>query len=86
MDRYSADLQTLINEDGVNVYRTPVSIMEAQLDSWDTVLANLHEDPYFAKVSDSQKAWSERVAYYDLINTADYKLAYEHYFPGKLGF
>jgi TRAP-type mannitol/chloroaromatic compound transport system substrate-binding protein len=86
MEKYSADLQTLINEDGVNVYRTPVSIMEAQLDSWDTVLADLEQDPYFKKVSDSQKAWSERVAYYDLINTADYKLAYEHYFPGKLGF
>jgi TRAP-type mannitol/chloroaromatic compound transport system substrate-binding protein len=86
MDRYSADLQTLINEDGVNVYRTPVSIMEAQLDSWDKVLADLNQDQYFAKVVDSQKAWSERVAFYDLINTADYKLAYEHYFPGRLGF
>jgi len=84
MDRYSADLQTLINKDKVNVYRTDVSIMKAQLDSWDKVLAKLNEDPYFKKVVDSQKAWSERVAFYDLTNTADYKLAYEHYFPGKL--
>ena len=38
------------------------------------------------KVVDSQKAWSERVAFYDIMNQADYKLAYEHYFPGKLGF
>jgi TRAP-type mannitol/chloroaromatic compound transport system substrate-binding protein len=86
MDRYSADLQTLINEDGVNVYRTDQTIMQAQLDSWDTVLEGLMQDEYFAKVVDSQKVWSERVGFYDLMNQADYKLAYEHYFPGKLAF
>ncbi len=84
MDQYSKDLQRLINEFGVNVYRTPQSIMNAQLDSWDRVLAKLNRDPFFKKVVDSQKAWSERVAFYDLLNAADYKLAYEHYFPGKL--
>jgi TRAP-type mannitol/chloroaromatic compound transport system substrate-binding protein len=86
MDRYSADLQTLINDDGVNVHRTDTSIMEAQLDSWDTVMEGLLKDEFFAKVVDSQKAWSERVAFYDIMNQADYKLAYEHYFPGKLPF
>ena len=84
MDRYSADLQKLINEDGVNVYRTDVSIMKAQLDSWDKVLEGLMEDATFKKIVDSQRAWSERVAFYDLTNSADYRLAYEHYFPGKL--
>ncbi len=84
MDIYSKDLQKLITEDKVNVYRTDVSIMKAQLDSWDKVLAKLNQDPFFKKVVDSQKAWSERVAFYDLTNTADYRLAYEHYFPGKL--
>ena len=86
MDRYSADLQTLINDDGVNVHRTDTSIMEAQLASWDTVMEGLLKDEYFAKVVDSQKAWAERVAFYDIMNQADYKLAYEHYFPGKLPF
>ena len=84
MDKYSADLQTLINDDGVNVYRTDRSIMEAQLESWDTVLQDLVKDEFFAKVVASQKAWTERVAFYDLLNSADYKLAYDHYFPGKL--
>jgi len=86
MDRYSADLQKLINEDGVKVYRTPQSVMAAQLDSWDTVLEDLTKDAYFKKVVDSQKAWSERVAFYYLLNSADYKLAFEHYFPGRLSF
>ncbi|GBF27379.1 monocarboxylate 2-oxoacid-binding periplasmic protein [bacterium MnTg02] len=85
MDVYSTDLQKLINDDGVNVYRTASSIMSAQLESWDKVLKKLNAaDPFFKKVVDSQKAWSERVAFYDIVNAADYKLAYEHYFPGKL--
>ena len=86
MDRYSNDLQTLINKDGVKVYRTPESVMAAQLDSWDEVLKKLDADPFFKKVVDSQKAWSARVAYYNLFNDADYKLAFKHYFPGKLTF
>lgn len=84
MDIYSADLQKLINEHGVNVYRTDDSIMAAQLESWDKVLERLNQDEFFKKVVDSQKAWSERVAFYYLLNQANYKLAYEHYFPGKL--
>lgn len=84
MDLYSADLQKLINEDGVNVQRTSASIQQAQLDAWDKVLEGLMEDEFFAKVTESQKAWSERVAYYWLMNQADYRLAYEHHFPGRL--
>jgi len=85
MNQYSIDLQKLINESKVNVHRTASSIMQAQLNSWDKVLEKFNKaDPFFKKVVDSQKAWSERVAFYDLVNAADYKLAYEHYFPGKL--
>ncbi|HUT49897.1 MAG TPA: TRAP transporter substrate-binding protein [Alphaproteobacteria bacterium] len=86
MDRYSNDLQTLINKDGVKVYRTPQSVMDAQLKSWDKTLARLTKDPFFAKVVKSQKEWSARVAFYDLMNAADYKLAFKHYFPGKITF
>ena len=84
MDRYSADLQKLIHKDKVNVYRTASSILKAELNSWDKVLERLNKDPFFKKVVDSQKAWSQRVAFYDLLNSADYQLAYEHYFPGAL--
>ncbi|MGA0395107.1 MAG: TRAP transporter substrate-binding protein, partial [Rhodospirillales bacterium] len=86
MDQYSKDLQNLINKDKVNVYRTDTSIMQDQLKAWDKVLVGLMKDPFFKKVVDSQKAWSERVAFYDLMNSADYKLAFKHYFPGKLPF
>jgi TRAP-type mannitol/chloroaromatic compound transport system substrate-binding protein len=86
MDNYSKDLQTLIHKDGVKVYRTPQSVLDAQLKSWDTVLGELTKDPFFNKVVESQKAWSHRVAYYYLLNSADYKLAFSHYFPGELTF
>lgn len=85
-DRYSKDLQTLKDKDGVKVFRTPDSVMEAQLKSWDKVLEDLNKDPFFKKVVDSQKEWSHRVAYYDLNNSANYKLAFKHYFPGEIDF
>lgn len=84
LDRYSADLQGLMKEDGVNVARTPKAVMEAQLKSWDKVLEKLEQDAFFKKVVDSQRKWAERVAFYYLMNAADYRLAYEHYFPNKL--
>jgi len=83
-DRYSQDLQWLQKEAGVNVYRTPTSVMKAQLDAWDKILPGLEKDPFFKKVVASQKLFAHRVAYYDLLNACDYKLAFDHYFPGEL--
>lgn len=85
-DRYSQDLQWLKNEAGVKVYRTPESVMKDQLAAWDKVLPELEKDPFFAKVVKSYKEFAKRVAYYELMNAADYKLAFDHYFPGELGF
>ena len=85
-DRYSQDLQWLKNEAGVKVYRTPESVMKDQLAAWDKVLPDLEKDPFFAKVVKSYKEFAKRVAYYELMNAADYKLAFDHYFPGELGF
>jgi TRAP-type mannitol/chloroaromatic compound transport system substrate-binding protein len=83
-DQYSKDLLWLEKEAKVNVYRTPNSVMSAQLNAWDKILPDLEKDPFFKKVVASQKAFAHRVAYYDLLNACDYKLAYDHYFPGEL--
>ena len=85
-DQYSNDLLWLRDKAGVKLYRTPTSVMKAQLDAWDRILPDLEKDPYFAKVVKSQKEFAHRVAYYDILNSCDYKLAYDHYFPGELGF
>ena len=84
LDNYSADLQALQNEDGVTVRQTPQEILSAQLDAWSDMIPMLEEDPFIKKVLDSQRAWVERVAYYEILNSPDYRLAYEHFFPGKL--
>ncbi len=79
--RYADDLGTLQNEQGVNVYRTPDSVMAAQLEAWDVVVDRISgEDPFFAKVIESQKVYAKNVMNYLNLNQPDYKLAYNHYF------
>jgi TRAP-type mannitol/chloroaromatic compound transport system substrate-binding protein len=84
MDNYSKDLQTLQTKDSVNVERTSKDILAAQLKAWDEIIPELEKDAFMKKVLDSQRAWVERVVYYELMNAPDYALAYNHYFPGKL--
>ena len=79
--RYADDLTTLKEEQGVNVYRTPDSVMEAQLAAWDKVVDRMSgSDPFFAKVIESQKTYAQSVMNYLNLNQPDYKLAYNHYF------
>jgi len=84
LDEYSSDLERLETEMGVNVIRTSQEILDAQLKAWDILIAQLEEDDYMRRVMDSQRAFVERVTFYELMNSPDYTLAYEHYFPGKL--
>lgn len=79
--RYADDLVKLQEADGVNVYRTPDSVMAEQLAAWDIVADRIAgEDAFFAKVMDSQKAYAKDVMNYLNMNQPDYKLAYNHYF------
>jgi len=84
LDNYSADLQKLQDDSGVNVERTPQDILAAQLDAWDKLIPELEEDELMKRILDSQREWVERVTYYELLNAPDYTLAYDHYFPGKV--
>ena len=84
MENYSSDLQRIRDEFGVTVHRTSKDILEAQLQAWDELIAELEQDEFSKRVMDSQRAWVERVTYYELMNAPDYALAYEHYFPGRL--
>lgn len=81
---YSSDLAKLQTESGVTVHRTSKDILAAQLTAWDQLIEELNKDPFNKKVMDSQRAWVEKVAYYELMNSPDLALAYEHYFPGRL--
>ena len=83
MREYSKDLAELA-AGGVTVHRTSKDILAAQLEAWDTLIADLETDPFNKKIMDSQRAWTEQVAYYELMNAPDLGLAFEHYYPGKL--
>ena len=81
METYSKDLVVLKEKFGVNVYRTPASVMKDQLKAWDIVVKRISDsDPFFKKVIDSQMAWAKRHGAYSLTNAPDYQAAYEHYF------
>ena len=84
MDNYSKDLLMLKEKHGVNVERTSTEILAAELKAWDEIIPELEKDAFMKKVLDSQRAWVDRVVYYELMNAPDYALAYNHYFPGKL--
>ena len=84
MNQYSKDLQELQADDGVTVRNTPDSILQAQLEAWKELIPTLEEDPFMKKTLDSQREWVERVAYYEILNQPDYRLAYDFFFPGNL--
>ncbi|GAB4356141.1 MAG: TRAP transporter substrate-binding protein [Gammaproteobacteria bacterium] len=84
LDNYSKDLRALQEKHGVTVHRTSKDILDAQLKAWDQIIPDLEKDPFMKKVLDSQRAWVDRVVFYELMNSPDYALAYNHYFPGKL--
>jgi len=79
--RYADDLVKLQDKMGVNVYRTPDSVMKDQLKAWDVVVDRISsEDPFFAKVVASQKVYAKKVMNYLLLNQPDYGIAYDHHF------
>jgi TRAP-type mannitol/chloroaromatic compound transport system substrate-binding protein len=78
-ERYSADLDA-IKAAGVEVFKTPDSVLEAQLAAWDKLLADLSQDAFFAKVIESQKAWVKRVVGFYRQYSAGSELAYNHFF------
>ena len=81
-DRYSKDLEE-IKKRGVQVIKTPDSVLTAQLEAWDRVLEAQTKEPFFKKVIDSQKAWAKRTVPYWAINnnnSAALAEAYKHFF------
>jgi TRAP-type mannitol/chloroaromatic compound transport system substrate-binding protein len=80
IERNSTDYNEL-KKAGVKFYKTPDSILRAQLAAWDKVIAaKAAENPLFKKVLDSQKAFAQRAGGWQNDYTVDYKMAYNHYF------
>ena len=84
LDQYSRDLEELQSQEGVTVHRTSKEILAGQLESWDKIIVELEKDPFMKRCLDSQRAWVERVAFYEIMGGTDLVTAYNHYFPGRL--
>ncbi|MGH2375505.1 MAG: TRAP transporter substrate-binding protein, partial [bacterium] len=82
--RNSADLEEMEKTRGVRVFTTPREVLDAQLDAWDKIVERRSkEDPTFAKIVQSQKAWAKRVVAWKQRVQVDNSIAYNRYFKGK---
>ena len=82
-DRYSKDYEEL-KKQGIKFYKTPDSVLRAQLAAWDTIIAKKSgENPLFKKVLDSQRVFAQRALPFHNDYTVDFKMAYNHYFGKK---
>ena len=84
MDRNSKDLEELRLKYDVEVFRTPKSVLALQLSTWDAIVAEKSkENPFFAKVIESQRKWAARVVPLRQEIMVENETAYAHYFKPK---
>jgi TRAP-type mannitol/chloroaromatic compound transport system substrate-binding protein len=84
MDRNSTDLEQMKAKQDVRVYKTPKSVLEAQLKAWDAIIAEKSKDnPFFVKVLESQKKWAARVVPWRQEIVVENDTAYQYYFAAK---
>lgn len=80
VDRNSKDYGEL-KKKGVKFYKTPNSILQGQLASWDKIVKEKSaENPLFKKVIDSQRAFAQRTTEWWFDYTVDFRMAANHYF------
>ena len=81
VDRYSKDYVELQTKDKVRFYKTPDSVLQKQLEIYDTVADKKAADnPLFKEIAESQKAFAARAVKWDLDTNVSRRMAYNHYF------
>jgi TRAP-type mannitol/chloroaromatic compound transport system substrate-binding protein len=84
IDRYSQDYIVLQQQDKVKFYKTPNSVLNAQLAVWDKIMEKKSaENPMFKRVLDSQRKFAERATKWQNDTNIDFKVAAAHYFGKK---
>lgn len=83
IDQNSRDLETMVTKHGVQVYQTPPEIIIEMLKAWDRVAERKSkENPFFAKVLASQKAWAARVVPFRTTYNPPTDIIAEYYWKG----
>jgi TRAP-type mannitol/chloroaromatic compound transport system substrate-binding protein len=86
IDRYSKDYIEMQTKDKVRFYRTPDSVLQKQLDIFDTVLAKYSaQTPMFKEIAESQRQFAQRAVKWYLDTQVGSRMAYNHYFVKKAG-
>ncbi|MBM4443261.1 MAG: twin-arginine translocation signal domain-containing protein [Candidatus Rokubacteria bacterium] len=81
VDRYSKDYIELQTKDKVRFYKTPDSLLQAQLSAYDAAADKKAADnPLFKEIAESQKAFAARAVKWDLDTNVQRRMAYNHYF------
>jgi TRAP-type mannitol/chloroaromatic compound transport system substrate-binding protein len=81
IDRYSKDYIDLQKNHGVKFYKTPDALLRRQLEIWSQIIEKKGaENAMFKKVLDSQRAFAERAARWQVDTNVDFRVAYNHFF------
>ena len=84
VDRYSKDYIELQTKDKVRFYKTPDSLLQAQLTAYDTAAdSKAADNALFKEIAESQKAFAARAVKWDLDTNVQRRMAYNHYFAAK---
>jgi TRAP-type mannitol/chloroaromatic compound transport system substrate-binding protein len=68
----------------VRFYKTPDSVLRAQLAAYDKAVAKqAAENPMMKEILESQKRFAERVVKWDLDTNVSRRMAYDNYFRAK---
>ncbi len=84
IDRYSKDYIEMQVKDKVRFYKTPDSVLRAQLAAYDKAVdKQAAENAIMKEILDSQKKFAERAVKWDLDTNVSRVMAYNHYFGRK---
>jgi TRAP-type mannitol/chloroaromatic compound transport system substrate-binding protein len=81
IDRYSKDYIEMQTKDNVKFYKTPDSILKAQLEIYDEVVKKkAAENPLFKEIVESQLAFAKRATQWEQDTVVGRRMAFDHYF------
>src|SRR5882762_6926883 len=84
IDRYSKDYIELQTKDKVKFYKTPDSILKAQLEIYDEIVKKKSAtNPLFKEIVESQIAFARRATQWEQDTVVSRKMAFDYYFGPK---
>jgi TRAP-type mannitol/chloroaromatic compound transport system substrate-binding protein len=86
IDRYSKDYVEMQTKDKVRFYKTPDSVLQRQLQTYDAAAdKKAGENPMFKEIMESQRRFAARAVKWDLDTNVGRRMAYNHYFAKSAG-